>query len=118
MFYRYGCGYGLKDHCEDPNHMKLIKHGCLAHFSIKKFYTWSNVVEITFYHRIHTRANGDPTHSVCDLGSTSQMLTYAPCVSHKLKEFIWTQLGLGCVVKQIYDKHKKFGGHGRMQVSG
>ncbi len=32
---------------------------------------------------------------------------YAPCVSCKLKEFIWTQLGIGYIVKQIYDKHKE-----------
>jgi hypothetical protein len=35
------------------------------------------------------------------------MLAYAPHTSHKLKEFIWTQLGLGYTVKQIYDKHKE-----------
>jgi hypothetical protein len=35
------------------------------------------------------------------------MLAYAPRVSHKLKEFIWTQLKLGYTVNQIYDKHKK-----------
>jgi hypothetical protein len=29
------------------------------------------------------------------------------CVSQKLKDFIWTQLGLGYTMKQIYDKHKK-----------
>jgi len=28
-------------------------------------------------------------------------------VFHKLKEFIWTQLGLGYTLKQIYDKHKE-----------
>jgi len=107
LFYRYECGYGLKNHCEDPNHMRSIKHGCLAHFSIKRFYTQSNVMEITFYHQIHIQANGNPTHGACDLRSTLQMLAYAPRVSHKLKEFIWTQLGLGYTMKQIYDKHKE-----------
>jgi hypothetical protein len=29
------------------------------------------------------------------------------CVSQKLKDFIWIQLGLGYIMKQIYDKHKK-----------
>jgi hypothetical protein len=28
-------------------------------------------------------------------------------MSHKLNEFIWTQLGLWYIVKQIYDKHKE-----------
>jgi hypothetical protein len=41
------------------------------------------------------------------LGSTSWMSAYAPHVSHKLKEFIWIQLGLGYTMKQIYDKHKE-----------
>jgi hypothetical protein len=118
LFYGYECGYGPKDHCKNPNHMRSIKRGCLAHFSIKRLYTWPNVVEITFYHWTHIWANGDPTHGACDLGSTSWMLAYAPHVSHKLKEFIWTQLGLGYTVKQVYDKHRKFGGHEQMQVSG
>ncbi len=107
LFYRYECGYGLENHYEDPNHMRSIKQGCLAHFSIKRFYTQSDVVEITFNHQIHIQANGNPTHGACDPGSTLQMLAYAPRVSHKLKEFIWIQLGLGYTMKQIYDKHKE-----------
>ncbi len=46
-------------------------------------------------------------HSACEFGSTSQMSKYAPHVFHKLKEFIWTQLGLRYTMKQIYDKHKE-----------
>jgi hypothetical protein len=107
MFHRYECGYGPKDHCKDTNHMRSIKRNFLAHFSIKRLYTRPNVVEITFYYWTHTRANGNPTHNACDPRSTSHMSTYAPHVSHKLKEFIWTQLGLGFIVKQIYDKDKK-----------
>ncbi len=38
MFFTYECGYGLEDHCEHPNHMRLIKRGCLAHFFIKRFF--------------------------------------------------------------------------------
>jgi hypothetical protein len=60
-----------------------------------------------FLTSIHTQANGNPTHGACDLGSTSRMSAYVPCVFHELKEFIWTQLGLGYTVKQIYDKHKE-----------
>jgi hypothetical protein len=60
-----------------------------------------------FYRRIHTRANGDLTHGACDLGFTSRMLAYAPRMSHKSKEFIWTQLGLSYTMKQIYEKHKE-----------
>jgi hypothetical protein len=107
MFCRYKCGYGPKDHHEDPNHMKLIKHNYLPHFSIKRLYTWPNVVEITFYHRTHTQANGDPSHGACDPRSTSLMSTYAPHMSHKLKDFIWTQLGLGYTMNQIYVEHKE-----------
>jgi len=103
---RYKCGYGLENHHEDPNHMRLIKRSCLPHFSIKKFHTWENVVEIIFYHQTHTHANGDPTHGACDPGSTSWMSAYVPHMSHKFKEFIWTQFGLGYTVKKIYDKHK------------
>jgi hypothetical protein len=35
------------------------------------------------------------------------MLAYAPCVFRKLNEFIWTQLGFGYNMKQIYGKHKE-----------
>ncbi len=65
------------------------------------------MVEITFYHQTHIRTNGDPTHGACDSGSTLQMSPYAPCVFHKLKEFIWNKLRLRYTVKQIYDKHKE-----------
>jgi hypothetical protein len=58
MFCRYECGYGPKDHREDPNHMKSIKRGCMTHFSIKRLYTCQDVVEIIFYHQIHTRPMG------------------------------------------------------------
>jgi hypothetical protein len=98
MFCRYECGYGPKDYRKDPNHMRSIKHSCLAHFSIKRLYTQLDVVEITFYHWIHIQANGDLVHSACDPRSTLRMSTYVPHVSHKLK-VIWTQLGLGYTVK-------------------
>jgi hypothetical protein len=89
MFCKYECGYGPGDHQKDPDHIRSIKLGCLTHFSIKRFYTWPNVVEIIFYHQIHTQVDGEPFHGACDPGST-----YAPRMSHKLKEFKWTQLGL------------------------
>jgi hypothetical protein len=107
LFCRYECGYGSEDHRKDPNHMRSIKCSCLAHFSIKTLYTRLDVVETIFYHWTHIRANEDSVHGACDPRSTSQMSTYVPHVSHKLKEFIWTQLGLGYTVKQIYDKHKE-----------
>jgi hypothetical protein len=47
VFYRYEYGFRPKDHNEDPNHMRLIKHGCLAHNSIKRLYTWPNVVVVS-----------------------------------------------------------------------
>jgi hypothetical protein len=107
LFYKYECGYGLEDQCENPNHMRLINHSCLAHFSIKRLFTPLDVVEIIFYHQTHYQANGDFAHGACGLRSTSRLLPYAPCVSRKFKEFIWTQLGLGYIMKQIYDKHKE-----------
>jgi hypothetical protein len=99
MFYKYECGYGPKDPRKDPDHMKSIKCGYFT-FPASGF-TQPNVVEITFYHQTHIWANGDPAHGI------SRTLAYAPCVFHKLKEFMWTQLRLGYIVKQIYDKHKK-----------
>jgi len=60
-----------------------------------------------FYHWTHTQANGDPSHGAYDPRSTSQMSTYVPHMSHKLKDFIWTQLELGYIMNQMYDKHKE-----------
>jgi hypothetical protein len=34
------------------------------------------------------------------------MSCYAPHMSQALKDHIWTQLNLGYMAKQIYDKHK------------
>jgi hypothetical protein len=34
MFCKYECGYGPENHHKNPNHMRSIKYGCLAHFSI------------------------------------------------------------------------------------
>jgi hypothetical protein len=48
VFCKYGCIYGPYDHCNDPNHARLIKWGCLATFSIKQMYTWADVVELRF----------------------------------------------------------------------
>jgi hypothetical protein len=31
---------------------------------------------------------------------------FAPQMSQTFKDHIWTQLGLGYIVKQVYDKHK------------
>ncbi len=107
MFCKYECGYGMEDRHKDPNHMKSIKRVVWPNFPIKRLYTWPDVVEITFYHWTHTQTNGNLAHNAYDLGSTSQMLMYAPCMFHKLKEFIWTQLRLGYTVKKNYDKHKK-----------
>jgi hypothetical protein len=105
FFCRYECGYGLEDHCKDPNHMRSIKHSCLAHFSIKRFLHNPNVVEIDFYHQIHTQTN--ETWCMWLGGFTVWMLAYVPHVFHKSKDFIWTQLRLGYTMKQIYDKHKE-----------
>jgi hypothetical protein len=83
-----------------------IKHDCLVHFSIKRLYTWLDIVEITFYHRIFIQANGDLAHNARDLNFVAQMSLYAPHMSQILKDYIWTQLELRHMIKQIYNKHK------------
>jgi hypothetical protein len=96
-----------ENHHKNPNHIILIKCNYLAHFSIKRLYTWLDVVEIIFYHQIHIRVNGDHPHGACDPWFISQMSAYAPRMSHKLKEFLWTQLKLRYTMKQNYDKPKE-----------
>ncbi len=75
---------------------------------IKRIYTWPNVVEIIFYHQIHTQVNGDPSHGACDLGSTSRMSTYAPHMSPKVEGVYMDPIRvIWYTMKQIYDKHKE-----------
>ncbi len=62
--------------------------------------------KIIFYHRLHTWTNGEHVHGKHDLDSIAQPFFFAPQMSQALKDHIWTQLGLGYNVKQIYDKHK------------
>jgi hypothetical protein len=64
------------------------------------------VVEITIYHKAHTRIDGLFAHGEHDLESISRMFHYAPRMSQTLKDHIWAQLSLGYTTKQIYDKHK------------
>jgi hypothetical protein len=52
------------------------------------------------------RINGELAHGKHDLDSIMGPSFFAPRMSQALKDHIWTQLGLGCIVKQIYDKHK------------
>jgi len=74
--------------------------------SIKHLYTWPDVAKITIYHKAHTWTNGSFAHGEHDLKSISCMSCYAPHMSQALKDHIWTQLNLGYMAKQIYDKHK------------
>jgi len=69
-------------------------------------YTQPEVVKIIFYHRPHTWVNGELAHGKHDLDSIAQPFFFAPQMSQAFKEHIWTQLGLGYIIKQIYDKHK------------
>jgi hypothetical protein len=103
MSYRYQCGYGLEDHAN--SNTQSIKHGCLAHFSIKRLYTQPIVEEITFYHQVHTYTNGDLAHGARDLDFVTQMSLYV-LRCHILKNYTWTQLGLRYTVKQIYNKYQ------------
>jgi len=54
----------------------------------------------------HTQVNDKPTHGQHDPKLMAHMSQYAPRMSQALKDHIWTQLSLGHIVKQIYDKHK------------
>ncbi len=64
------------------------------------------MAKIIFYHQPHTWVNGEPAHGKHDLDSIMQLFFFDPQMSQTFKDHIWTQLGLGYTVKQIYDKHK------------
>jgi hypothetical protein len=103
---RYECGYGPEDHHGDLDHTNSIKHGCLVAFLIKWLYVWLKMVENYFYHCAHTRTKGEPRHGQDHPEFMAWMSLYAPRMSQVLKDHIWTQLNLGHMVKQIYNKHK------------
>jgi hypothetical protein len=101
-----------------PQSHKVNQTQLFYPLSIKRLYTWPNMVEIIFYHQTHIQTNGDPSHGACDPRSTSRMSTFAPCMSHKLKEFIWTQLGLyGTPWNKFMTSTRKFGGHEWMRMN-
>jgi hypothetical protein len=62
-------GMGPEDNRGDPNHHRSIKQGCLTQFLIRQLYTQPKVVEIIFYHRPHTQANGEHAHGKHDSDS-------------------------------------------------
>jgi hypothetical protein len=64
------------------------------------------MAKIIFYHQPYTQANGEPTHSKHDFDYITWPSVFAPWMLQTFKDHIWTQLGLGYIVKQIYDKHK------------
>jgi len=64
------------------------------------------VAKIIFYHQPHTQVNGELAHGKHDFDSIARPFFFAPQMSQAFKDHIWTQLGLGYTVKQIYDKHK------------
>ncbi len=71
-----------------------------------KLYTRPEVEDIIFYHQLHMWANGELTHGKHDFDSIVRPSCFAPRMSQAFKDHIWIQLGLGYIVKQIYDKHK------------
>jgi len=71
-----------------------------------QLYTRPEVAKIIFYHRPHKRINGEPAHGKHDFDSIARPSSFSLGMSQAFKDHIWTQLGLGYTVKQIYDKHK------------
>jgi len=106
FWFRYQCRYGPKDYRENSTHTQSIKWRCLTSFLIKSLYIWSDVVEITFYHKAHKWINGSFAHGEHDPESISCMSCYAPRMLQALKDHIWAQLSLSYTTKQIYEKNK------------
>jgi hypothetical protein len=50
--------------------------------------------------------NGEPTDAKQDPESSFHMYQYGPKISQSLKEYIWIQLSLKQIAKEIYDRHK------------
>jgi hypothetical protein len=67
FWYKYQCGYGLKDYRENSTHIQSIKQECLTSFSIKRLYTRLDVGKIMIFHKAHTQINGSFAHGEHDL---------------------------------------------------
>jgi hypothetical protein len=61
--------------------IESIKHGCLAHFSIKSFNVQPNVMEIDFYHQTHTQTNGDHAHNAGTRVHIMDVSVCSTCIS-------------------------------------
>jgi hypothetical protein len=68
------------------------------------------VVEITIYHKAHTRIDGSFAHGEHDPESIFHMSHYAPRMSQALKDHIWPQLSLGYTTKYMTSINQ-FGGN-------
>ncbi len=68
------------------------------------------MVEITIYHKAHTRIDGSFAHGEHDPESIFHMSHYAPRMSQALKDHIWPQLSLGYTTKYMTSINQ-FGGN-------
>jgi hypothetical protein len=114
MFYKYA-RYGLNDHRKKPKSQKIyemrlfsrIFHQVVVHMA----QGYGNILLPSCTH-----LNDEPTHGQHDPKSMARMSQYVPQMSQAFNNHIWTQLSLGHIIKQIYNKHIwQFGGQGSMQ---
>jgi hypothetical protein len=112
MFCRYECGYGLEDHCKDPNHMRSF--GPLFHQEVL------NMAKCVGNHFLPLDSHLGKGRSCSWCMWPKVHITYVSiCSTHvsQVKGVYMDPLGLGYTMKQIYDKHKKIGGIGQMWLS-
>jgi hypothetical protein len=59
------------------------------------------MVEIIFFHRPYTHANGEPMHDKHDFNFIAQPFLFVPWMSQAFKDHIWIQVGLCYTLKQV-----------------
>ena len=121
-YYRWQCSYGDKDYrfakdlvLDKSNKPKtgqgsrLARHeggpsrkrGCLAKFSIKQFYLWPLVAQITYYQVSHTDKYDLPCHEIADSTSVKEKAQQKPWISQDMKLWIEQELAQTLKPQQI-----------------
>ena len=81
------------------------KRGCLAKFSIKQFYLWPLVAQITYYQVSHTDKYGLPCHGIADSTSVKEKAQHKPWISQDMKLWIEQELARRLKPQQILAEH-------------
>ena len=105
----YECAYGAEDYRFDHLHKRSIKKSCLARFSMKQYYMYSDVAEIVYYIVEYKRKDGSIAHGPKVPDSTCRKSQFEPRISKQLVVWFKDQSDKGHTLKYIMKSIRIFG---------